>query len=68
MRLSLPPFRVVNGYLMRKITQPRTLVHHNRELAVYEKRLAAADVKCYIEWRFRKFRGLLKGEGDEGRL
>jgi len=39
----------VNGYLMRKITQPRTPVHQNRRLAVHKKRLAAADAKCYIE-------------------
>jgi hypothetical protein len=35
MRLPQPPFRVVNGYLMRKITQPNVPVHRNRELSVH---------------------------------
>jgi hypothetical protein len=46
MRLPQPPFKVMNGYLMRKISQPNVTVHRNGEPSVHEKRLAAAGAKC----------------------
>src|SRR5215211_7581604 len=59
---------LVNDYLMYNDS---TSAHSSpQETAIPDRKelLATANAVCYIEWWFRIYRKLVRGEDDEGRL